>query len=137
MQEFLEYNRCYLGVHIPQAFGAGAHTSQYLPIRGYERIIVMVNTGVIGAGDSIVVSVRESLDSNGVTEQELATMTFTATALDVVENMIIERRSDEFTDGYGYVAVRVTNSSAGDIFSATIIMSERKATPVSQSATLG
>ncbi len=107
----------------------------YYPIVAYDRVIGIVNCGIITAGQSIEVQLRQATDAAGTASKDLGTSaTFTAAGAVVTGVAVCDARAEEMdtAGGFLFVGIELTATEADKVAGAIIGFGMAKHEPAVQ-----
>ena len=114
-----------LGVVSPASLAAQAHVSSWIPVSGYENILVIVQTGVLGAAATVDVKLRQATTAAGAGAKDITGKAITQLTKDDHDNaqVMLNVRQEQFdvSNGYDHVGVTITVAEAASLGSAVIL----------------
>lgn len=108
----------------PQDIGTADVTGSYISMSGCNRVLAVLTTEALTAGQTATIELLQATDSSGTGAKALKTaVTGTSTAEVLAVTAEVEVNGDEFdtNNGFSYFAVKVTCSEAGKLGSALAI----------------
>lgn len=108
----------------PQDIGTADVTGSYLPMTDANRMLAVLTTAALAAGQTATIELLQATDAAGTGAKELKpVVTGTSTAEVLAVTAQVEAISDDFdtNNDFAFFAVKVTCSEAGKLGSAISI----------------
>lgn len=129
-----------LGGVDPQSIGSGSTISSgWISAQQYGSFVAMLRTGVISAGGSVNMQIRQAQDSSGTGAKNITGKTLTAPLTNAgyptSGQAEINVRGDELdvSNGFSYLQIQVTATSAAALASAALVANDPRNGPCSAS----
>lgn len=115
----------------PQDIGTADVTGSYLPMTDANRMLAVLTTSALTAGQTATIELLQATDTSGTGAKELKpAVTGTSTAEVLAVTAQVEVISDDFdtNNGFAFFAVKVTCSETGKLGSAIAIKGDLRYT---------
>jgi hypothetical protein len=129
-----------IGNIAPISQGVGSVTSAWLPIKNYQQIMAIVNTGVLGTAATVDAKFQQAKDVSGTDAKDITGKTITqiVKATGDGKQAVINIRMQELdiNGGFTHVQLSVTVAAAASLVSADVLALSRNlpASTVNQAA---
>lgn len=113
-----------LGVISPGALAAQAHASGYVSVKNFERILIIIQLGTLGALGTVDATLQQAKTSVGGDTKALAkTVTQLVKASNDDDQIMINVSAEDFdvSNGFDWLQVTVTIGGAASGLSAVIL----------------
>ena len=126
-----------LGVVSPVSQGAGTVTSGWCSMQTFDRILAVIQTGVLGTSATVDAKIQQASDSSGTGAKDVANKSITQLVKASNDNnqALINVRADELdvANGFDYVRVSITVGTAASLVSAAVLGFGARFAPASDS----
>ena len=113
-----------LAVLSPQSVSAGTVVTSYVPMSNAQRLLAVLQTGVLGASATVDAKLVQATDSSGTGSKDITGKAITQIVKASGDNKQVEidLRSAELdsNNGFGYVALSITVGTAASLLSAAL-----------------
>jgi hypothetical protein len=130
-----------LGTIDPVSQGVGSVTTSWIPVSGHERLMALIQTGVLGASATVDAKLLQAKDASGTGSKDVTSKAIAQIVKASGDNKqaLINLRAEELdtNGGFSYVALSITVGAAASLVGGSVLGAVARQYPASLSNQAG
>jgi hypothetical protein len=114
-----------LGAITPSSQGAGALTTSWISVANFNKLLGLIQTGVLGASATVDAKFQQATDSSGTNAKDVSGAALTqivkATGDNVQAEINLDPQQLDVANGFAFVQLSVTVGTAASLTAALLL----------------